>query len=509
MKYPKRMKFKILTFKLCAILGLSLMFNVLIAPLQATVTVGSTVHVWLDDNTGTNPYNNGSCNGGNGSENSPIRVTNAQEFDCQMTRVLLYSAPNDEVIIHLKPGSYETEGIVLYQGFWKRIVIKGEGSEGSRPTIRMINPMDAEGDYHVIRTDGWIHSVEIANLILNAGWTNSWGGTNAVNYGDGYKTGGVYAQCVIEGRIDQVKLRNWGAKGEEYFYDSGTEAFGLCLVTANWGKDSSQWIHIEECEVTEFYPARWGDGSVVGPTGYCTAISVATSAFNVGIDNTCTSTSGNQRGSACSFGPTWLAMIQDNYIHDIPRGIALGGADMRHTVFEWNVVENVQVGFNCDTLRTTGFTNNNVTLRYNTFDGCHQGINVGGHGWGTNAFPIWTIEDNDFINMVGWVQNPYPPGSSDNWPTWDESFAIRLNGGNGGYNISNNTFGVAEYDTFLYPPNPNFHGAYNPSLSPNYGYYTIRVISGTDPFGWGHNNGSHTISGNSPNNTQNYFYLAQ
>lgn len=435
---------------------------------------------------------------------STYQVNNQEKFDCLMNYALgqgtlVNGKPVDELQIHIEAGSsgsyYTTLGIQW--GFatpntWDALKIYGSGTP--KPTVRLINRL-GYGDFLQMFDFGWIRIFEMKNLTLDCQWTG--GAPNL--YSQYYKTGGLKVLCSGGALVDNVTVTNFGAKGagSSPVTGSGTEAFALSIATADFGQQDT--ITIQNCEVSWFHQL---DG------GYCTGIFVVTWGDTIPVQNNCNPVQPGyqrQQGLANCPRPNPVARVAFNSVHDLETGNALGGAHLEKALYASNTVARCVTGFNCDTIQqgppgyATPFYSQDVTIRDNTFDNCHEGINAGVTSMPLIVFRTWTIANNKFTNMKGWYENTRPPQASDQtkYPLYNECYGIQLNGANSAFTIDSNTFSSSttafNYVEFETGHDYSCSGSqvqnflYGPLLPAPINYwFPIRVIHAADSYGMTH-----------------------
>jgi hypothetical protein len=388
--------------------------------------------------------------------------------------------PSTETIaLHFYPGEYFTDGIHPYHEY---VSILGETmGTGNRPVFRLKSNAtynEASGFKYVIKPERYMRDISIRNIEIDCNWQGQTSYNHEeYNYNQsdgGYKLGGVSVQC-INGRIDFIKIYNFGSNGQLPFTGSGQEVFPLVVGTGSY--DQTVPILISYCTV--------GNGHFI-EGGYTTAISVVTRDPLI-PNYSCAGMlyPGSQRPPGCRTATA--AIIANNYVHNIASGMAFGVTDSERVLIEDNTAYKVNTGFNCDTVHVSNSLFN--TIRNNTFNECNAGINVGGPNSSDAHFADWTITGNTFL-LIGHWDNPVAGFPST------LCYGIRLNGQTDRFTISDNRFDSIAYGLFswdyAYPAPKWFYGVQLKSgcYKDTSTQVDVACSCGTDPDCHNHWNGS-------------------
>lgn len=317
-----------------------------------------------------------SYNGGSGTKTDPYKVLNGN-ID------LLIANFGDSCKVHFAAGNYTTKGFKVPKNF----ILLGAGKDLTY--LKLIDNVGANNfNYPHIRMlvdNGWSNLFILKDLTLDGNWA---GQSVAETHGN-FKIEPVVVHT-IRGKVENVRVTNFGSNGKIYGEKVGLECFPLCLLTFSNGepfkyfpafagliqKEDQTYIEISECEVTSPH-------FVYG--GYCTAIFVRTNHIN----------EGDRQPAATR--TTRAATVKNNYVC-VPDGIAYGGASCEMVVFKGNVAKDSKCGFNFDTFQAYY-----LEIKNNQFINCNQGINFtpeGGNGIkiDNNVFIIGNRYFNKFLN---------------------------------------------------------------------------------------------------------------
>jgi hypothetical protein len=387
-------------------------------------------------------------------------------------------------------GTYTTDALAIGNTTSASFKLMGAGK--TKTTLRLKNDAtySPSAGFNYVMLSQFLQDFYLADLTIDCNWygqggvglTCSGSGSPPLSkissaYTCGYKNGGVYVYCKT-GKIERVKVINFGANGQVPWTGAGVEAFPLVLRTPNIGQsESAPALVIQDCEVTGFT-------SVNG--GYCTAIFVNTRLtlppyFAQTIDcstafppPTAPDADHYQRQLGCRANV--MALVQNNTVYNLAGGIAYGAADSERVTFMNNSALDCTLGFNCDTFYAT-----NIVIDGNSFIDVEQGIHIGAGGYGASSLlygPI--VINNNLFRLRGGRQykvyhNVYYDYCATNYPNanylqyvWDDSYAIRLSGATTDVVVSNNQVTAIPAALFASPS----------GQQPR--YYFIRALSGGD-----------------------------
>jgi len=302
---------------------------------------------------------------GSGSTSDPFNGNRLDEVIAEIKRRA--TKDDDQVRIDFGRGKFETKGIA--PGLNWRI-----SGSGMRETVLALKDV-ADGSFHHVNvyvvssayygrsTDPtWLDYFEIRNLTLDCQWP-----LQSAREDENVKYGGVHAN-VIEGKVVNVRVINWGSNG---LNPASSEAFPIFLETFS-AEDT--FLLIEGCEVEKQHQYQGG---------YATAIMVQTMQPGAG-DRIPEGTRQSLAG-----------IVRNNRTVGI-YGHGFGCGRSENVVFLDNVAVGCKTGFNCDTGHNRG-----IEISRNRFELCNQGVHVGNQSSGD--FRDFRITENLMELNGPWV----------------------------------------------------------------------------------------------------------